>query len=92
MTGKGGHNTRQEVTAQGQETVKCHWKKRRRARDNVSSRTLAESRHHLGWVTSGFCKQLKAVKGWVLGLREVVITTQVGRGEESAKDIQITAG
>lgn len=63
-----------------------------RARDNVSNRILAGSRCHLGWVASDLCKQIKAVKGWVLGLGDAVTTTQEVREEERAKEMQTTAG
>lgn len=56
-----------------------------RARDHVSSRILTGSRCHLGWVTSGLGKQLKAVKDWALGLGEAVTTTQGGSEKERAK-------
>lgn len=44
----------------------------------------------LGQVTLSLCKQLKAVKGSVLGLAEAGTTTLGGR--EGAKETQTTAG
>lgn len=62
-----------------------------RARDSVSNRILAGSRCHLGWVASDLCKQIKAVKGWVLAWKMWLPPPKRLREEERAKEMQTTA-